>query len=130
MNKEQLDLLQKDFIVCKNYLRKVASTLVDEGISKYPIFVALFDETDIDIGIPILRKEELGTSYTFHASHFEDFTNKNIVIEEKRAAFMENFKDPKLFCCIFVVSYEESNFVFIPYDNEVTWEPTQRELLN
>jgi hypothetical protein len=101
LNQELIQLLQQDFTICKNYLRKVGLTIMGEGISKFPIFAAVTEAIDLDIGVPIIRHEELGTHYTFNASHLEDFVNKQIVDEQKTSVFIDNFKDPSKYCCIF-----------------------------
>ena len=48
MNKDVLTVLQEDFNVCKKFIQKVAKTLLNEEVSKYPIFVAVFEDQDID----------------------------------------------------------------------------------
>jgi len=83
MNKDVLTVLQEDFNVCKKFIQKVAKTLLNEEVSKYPIFVAVFEDQDIDLGIPILRREEIGSAFTFNASHLEEFSNKGLVLEDK-----------------------------------------------
>lgn len=130
MNNETLKMLQNDFVVCRNYLRKVSETMLAEKITNYPVFAAIPENADIDAGIPVLRKEELGTNFTFNASHLEDLANREIISADKRAVFIENYKDPNVFCCILMIDAEHSGFVFIPYDQEVIWEPKNRELLN
>lgn len=94
---ELIQLLQQDFTVCKNYLRKVGLTIMDEGISKFRIFAAVTETIDLDIGVPIIRHEELGTHYTFNASHLEDFVNKQIVEEQKTKVFIEKINLKKIF---------------------------------
>lgn len=130
MNNESLKILQHDFAICRNYLRKVSQTMIEENITKFPVFAALPEEADLDVGVPVLRREELGTSYTFNASHLEDLANKEIIAADKRSVFVENYKDPAVYCCILMIDAESTGFVFIPYDQEVVWEPKNRELLN
>jgi hypothetical protein len=89
MNKDVLTVLQEDFNVCKKFIQKVAKTLLNEEVSKYPIFVAVFEDQDIDLGIPILRREEIGSAFTFNASHLEEFANKGLVLEDKQAKHFE-----------------------------------------
>jgi len=130
LNQELIQLLQQDFAVCKNYLRKVGLTIMSEGISKFPIFAAVTETIDLDIGVPIIRHEELGTHYTFNASHLEDFVNKQIIDEKNTNVFIDNYKDPLKYCCVFLSDPSDSSFIFIPYDAETVWEPKNREELN
>ena len=130
MKKEHLNYLYNDFTSCKNFLQSLSSALRKDGVTNYPIFVAMHEDFDIDIGVPVLRSEEIGTYYSFNASHLEDFVNKNIIQEDKVAVFISNYKDAEKFCCIFLSDPEESSFLFMPYENDMVWEPRNRELLN
>jgi hypothetical protein len=130
LNQDNIQLLQQDFVICKNYLRKVALTIINEGISKYPIFIAMNSDIDLDLGVPIIRQEELGTNFTYNASHLEDFVNKDIVSVEKSPVFIENYKNAEKFCCLLLSENKDASFVFIPYDSETVWEPKNREELN
>jgi hypothetical protein len=62
----------------KNSFIKLSKTLLNEEVSKYPIFVAVFEDQDLDLGIPILSREEIGSAFTFNASHLEEFANKGL----------------------------------------------------
>jgi hypothetical protein len=80
MNKDVLTVLQEDFNVCKKFIQKVAKTLLNEEVSKYPIFVAVFEDQDIDLGIPILRREEIGSAFTFQCIAFGRVCQQRISI--------------------------------------------------
>ena len=125
-----MNLLHNDFTACKVFLQTLATALRKDGVSNYPIFVAVHDDFDLDIGVPVIRNEEVGTFYSFNASHLEDFVNKKIITEEKIEAFISNYKEAEKFCCIFLSEPEESSFLFIPYSSDMIWEPKNRELLN
>jgi hypothetical protein len=127
---EALQILHKDFAICKKFLQTVSLALRKDGVSKYPIFVALHEDIDLDIGVPIIRSEETGTYFSINASHLEDFVNKKIIEKEKAEIFISNYKDPEKFCCIFFSEPEVSSFAFIPYSNDTVWEPKNREQLN
>lgn len=130
LKNESLQILHKDFTICKKFLQTVSLALRKDDVSKYPIFLALREDYDLDIGVPIIRNEEIGTYYSFNASHLEDFVNKGIVQEDKAEAFIANYKDADKFCCLFISEPDATSFAFIPYTNDTVWEPKIREELN
>ncbi len=109
---EVLSLLHEDLDVSKNLLWTIKEQVQKSGISNYPIFVAS-DEV-IDLGRIVIDKEQLGINRYFFASHLEEFAVKEIVAEDKIDAFREVYKEHKEELCIFVVSKESGDFVFLP----------------
>lgn len=98
------------------YLRSVALSMVSGGISKYPIFVALRDEQDLDLGLPIIHRNETDTEWSIHASHLEDFVNKGVVHDDKVIDFRSAYKNPADYLCVFVAHDGANCFVFVPFD--------------
>lgn len=88
--------------------------MIEEGYTSFPIFVA--HQLNIQLGEPILEHHELGTNWTIHASHLEEFIEKGLILKERENLFRETFKNPDEFACMFVVSPEGGRFVFIPYE--------------
>ena len=48
----------------------------------------------------------------------EEFQQRNIVAEDKAAAFKEVYKDPDEFCCLFVTDKDFFRFIYVPYPVE------------
>jgi hypothetical protein len=111
---QYLQSLRGDLILYKESLKETAADMIKEGFSDFPIFVA--HQLEIELGEPILDRTELGTNWTIHASHLEEFVEKGLVQKERETLFKETYKDPAEFACLFVVSKEGGRFVFIPYD--------------
>lgn len=108
-----LKSLELDLKFYDESIKEVALEIISEGISKYPIFVA--HQHELNLGEPILDKEELNTSWSIHASTIEEFTEKGLVQPDKRDRFEKQYKDPFTFMCVFVIVPEGANFVFYPY---------------
>jgi hypothetical protein len=117
-DEEILASLHHDLNVCRNYIRQVAQGMLKGNVSKYPIFVAIRSQPDIDLGLPIINRDELELAWSVNASHLEDFVNTNIIHQDKLNIFMKNYKDPKEFMCIFVAEEGMMSFIFMPYDNK------------
>jgi hypothetical protein len=104
--------LQKDLALYKESIKEVAVEIRVEGLSDYPIFVA--HQLDITLGELILDRNDLGTSWSIHASTLEEFIERGIIISTKKEAFLKNYKNASEFACIFVVVPEGANFVYYP----------------
>jgi len=108
-----LKSLKKDLDFYSESIREVAGEMLAEGYTRYPIFIA--HQHEVSLGEPILERTELGTQWSVHASSLEEFLERGLVAEDRKAYFVQNFKDPNGFMCLFVVVPEGANFVFYPY---------------
>ncbi|MES2810524.1 MAG: hypothetical protein V4619_17955 [Bacteroidota bacterium] len=106
--------LRKDLKMFSESVYEVAVEIMVEGLSNYPIFVA--HQHELKLGELILDKNELGTDWSIHASTLEEFVERGIVKAELKQRFIESYKAPKDFMCVFVVVPEGANFVFVPYE--------------
>jgi hypothetical protein len=129
-DEEILASLHNDLNVCRNYIRQVSQGMVKGNVSKYPIFVVMRSETDIDLGLPIINKEEMDLTWAVNASHLEDFVNNKIIIESKVADFRKNYKDPNEFMCVFVAEEGMMSFIFMPYDKPQNKLDVSKDQLN
>lgn len=105
--------LKKDLELYKEAIKEVAIEIMVEGLSAYPIFIA--HQLDVTLGELILDRNDLGTSWTIHASTLEEFIERGIVKTAKREAFLKSYKDASDYACLFVVVPEGANFVYFPY---------------
>src|SRR6476659_5962628 len=95
-----LKTLEPDLKFYSDSIREVATEIMVEGISQYPIFIA--HQHEIKIGEPILDKNELNTEWSINASTLEEFQEAGIVLEDKKARFIKTYKNPNEFMCLFV----------------------------
>lgn len=93
-------------------LGKAADTVLDEGVSKYPIFVA--HQIGADIGIPIIDRAKVNGNWNIHLSSLEEFVTKQIVEMEKVDEFRDVYKNPRKYICLFVLSELGATFNFLP----------------
>ena len=108
-----LKSLESDLKFYSESIKEVATEIMLEGISEYPIFVA--HQHEVKLGEPILDRIELNTEWSIHASTIEEFSEKGIIQENKKDRFIAQYKDPQHFMCLFVIVPEGANFVFYPY---------------
>lgn len=111
-----LKSLETDLRLYSESIREIAVEIMVEGLTSYPIFVA--HQHEIALGEMILNKEELNTDWTIHASTLEEFVEKGIIKKELRERFIDTYKNPHDYMCVFTVVPEGANFVFFPYGKE------------
>lgn len=123
LDEEVYKSLHDDLEVCRDYIKQISQGMIKGGVSKYPVFVAMRGEMEIDIGLPLINRNDFDISWNFNISHLEDFVNRQIVKPEKAIDFIKAYKKPEEFMCIFVAEEDAMSFVFMPYNRH-------RELLN
>lgn len=111
-NESPLKSLETELILYSDSIKEVAEDIIAD-LSKYPIFIA--HQHEAKIGELIIDKEELATEWNIHASTLEEFIERGVINSEKQEFFKQNYKDPNLYICVFVMVPEGANFVFYPY---------------
>jgi len=112
---EKLLSLRQDLKKVGNYLQSVSSEIIENKVSRYPVFI-VHKEPSISMGRVVLQAETSGTFWTFSASLLEEFVKKGIIDKEKIDDFRDVYKDPKMFACFFLLTPEDMEFIFCPYD--------------
>lgn len=112
MIEQYLEVLNKDLKYYKSSIKEVSEDIQNEGYSNYPIFIAsVFHNT---LGEVILDAQEMGRTFTISASTLEELVKQDVIPEDKSAFFKENFKDPKLFACVLMLTTKTQQFIFYP----------------
>jgi hypothetical protein len=88
---------------------KAADTILDAGVSAYPVFICA--QQEIAIGVTLVATPD---SWIIQASTLEELVTKQIITQENIPNFRSVYKDPTSFLCIFVVLETSSNFIFLP----------------
>ncbi len=105
--------LERDLKFFGESIREVATEIRVEGISEFPIFIA--HQHELALGELILDRHDLNTNWSIHASTLEEFVERGVIKKELKQRFIDTYKDPDKFICVFVVTPEGANFVFVPY---------------
>jgi hypothetical protein len=112
----ELQELNQNLNIYKESIREISEEIIDNQVSKYPIFIASREETNL--GKQIIDKEELALEWSINASTLEEFVRRKIVLENKLEAFKKSYKDPRKFLCVFTLLTENAGFIYLPYDEE------------
>ena len=105
--------LEIDLKLFNESIREVAVEIMVEGLSMYPIFVA--HQHEVAIGEVILDKDDINSDWSINASTLEEFMERGIIKKELKQRFIDTYKKPENFMCVFVIVPEGANFVFFPY---------------
>ncbi len=112
MSKTELFIqLENELKRYQKVMTEAADIILEQDVTRYPIFVA--HQQEVEIGIPITKLEG-GEKWAIHASSLEEFVSKQIIFPEKIEEFKRNYKEAKDSICIFVLSELGAQFVFIP----------------
>jgi hypothetical protein len=116
VNKQLLGLASQDFIKVTDQLKEASYQVRKRGFSQHPIFVAV--QKDLELGILLIEKHELGNEWHYRASFLDEFIQRNLIGMESIEMFKENFKNPDEYCCLFVIHGDFAGFVFIPFPED------------
>ena len=113
LNGKYLGTISNDFVkVCDN-LKEASYQIRDRGFSKYPIFP--MSKSHAPVGQLLIKTGEMDNSWNYNASFLNEFVQRSLIESDKEDEFIDKFKDPDEFCCLFVLDKDFTNFVFIPY---------------
>ncbi|MHA8054147.1 hypothetical protein [Aquirufa sp. OSTEICH-129A] len=118
LNGKYLGLISSDFILVSELIKEASYQIKKRGFSDFPIFVT--SHRPIEIGQKLIGVNEMnGNKWNYHASTMEEFLQRGLVAEENKELFVQNYKDIEEFACLFVVDGQFTNFVFIPFPEEM-----------
>lgn len=105
--------LEKELKPYKKMLAQAADVILNERVSKYPVFVV--HQQEIELGIALI---EAGNKlrWSVNASTLEEFVSKDIIFMDKAKEFMDTYKNPESHLCLFILSELGAQFIFIPRD--------------
>jgi len=108
--------LQTDVLPLRDQLAEAAETVVDEGVSNYPIFFAYAG--DVNEQAPGIYVTDLATKRGFtwriNITTLEEMVAKTVIPPEKIDPFREVYKKNSDAICFLIVDEEGARFGFVP----------------
>ncbi len=111
--KKLLEILAEDLDFYSPMIKEVATDLLKENFTQYPIFIA--HQHEVKLGEPILLAADYAREFTIHASTLEELVEKKLVLPEREEDFKRNFKNPKETMCILLITPGDARFIYVPY---------------
>jgi len=109
---DQLKELKVQLGPFKKIMGQASDAIIDQEVSKYPIFI--INKTEIAVGIPLVTEPIEPAGWLINASFLEEFTTKQIIAADKIEDFKSVYGDPKKRFCLFVIADFGATFVFLP----------------
>lgn len=111
----ELRSLEQNLNIYKESIREIADEILDNNVSKYPVFIASREE--VNLGRLVIDKEDLALDWSIYASTLEEFVRRGIVKQDRLDLFRKNYKNPREFICLFSILEDNAGFIFLPYDS-------------
>lgn len=105
--------ISQDFVKVAETLKEASYQIRKRGFSEYPIFP--ISRTDIPLGQLLIGRSDMETKWHYYATYLDEFLQRKLVLDDKLDDFVQTYKDPDEFCCLFVVDEDFTNFLYIPY---------------
>lgn len=112
-----MGVISSDFVKVADILKDAAYQIKSRGYSNFPIFPICRQTTEI--GQTLIPKGHLDTTWNYNISYIDEFVQRELIAKANEEEFKSVFKDPEEFCCLFVIDYDFTNFVFIPYPEDL-----------
>lgn len=111
-NSEKFVLLHKELEPYRQILEKAYVRILEQGATKFPIFV--LHQEEMSVGIPIVLRETNGGLWNIYASSLEEFATKQLIRPERLEEFQGLYTRKGNELCLFVLSELGASFVFLP----------------
>jgi len=116
LNKKIMGLVSSDFIKVSDQLKEASYQIRKRGFSDNPIFILTY--TEVELGALLIGPEEMSNRYSYRASYMQEFVDRKLIGEESVDLFLENYKNPDEYCCLFALIGDFSGFIFVPYPED------------
>lgn len=107
--------LQENLRPYQAKLNEVATTVRDEDVSNYPIFLAYPEEEQtIGLGLPLFRVAVAGqNAWALHLTTLEELVGRQVVLTEKVGDFTALYKKSADALCLLIFVEGEARFGFL-----------------
>lgn len=114
LDPKYLGKISSDFVKVAEQLKEASYQIRKRGFSKYPVFPV--SKIDQPIGQLLYQVGQMENTWNYYASFMEEFAQRELFEDENK--FVEAYKDPDEYCCLFIIDREFTNFVFIPFPED------------
>ena len=93
-------------------MKEAFEGVINEGVSKYPVFI--FHQQEVTMGIPIADRHKIAGDWSVNISTLEEFYIKGLVtIEQVDEIKSKIYGELPMYCCL-VLSEEKGSLIFLP----------------
>jgi hypothetical protein len=101
----------------EDILKKLLAVLEDDLGFYSPMIkeVSLEMVKEVKLGEPILLKEDYAREFSINACTLEELKERKLVLPDREADFIANYKNAKEFMCILFITPGDARFIYAPY---------------
>ena len=112
-----LGTVTADFVKVAENLKEASYLIRKQGLYAYPIF--LMARIPLAIGAILVEKEAMDNQWCYYAAYLDLLVQHGLIANNSIDAFQRTYKDPDTYCCLLVVDNNLTNFIFVPYPEEL-----------
>lgn len=119
-----LGTISEDFVKAASLLKESFYQIKVRKISDYPI--AVICRTAQPIGSLLVAAGQMDLTWNYYLSYLDEFVQRGLLEEVAgQQAFIQTYRNPEEYCCLFVVDEKFTQFVYIPYPDDVQEEENE-----
>lgn len=112
--------LEEDLKRYRKALNNALEIMLDQELTNYPIFI--LHQQELEMGVSLIEAGPNTGVWSVHASSLEEFSVKNIILEDRITEFQKVYNEHTDHVCLFVLSELGAQFIFYPRD-ETLYQP-------
>ncbi len=112
--------LEDDLRRYRKALNEALVIMLDQEVSKYPIFI--IHQQELEMGVKLIEAGPETGIWSVHASSLEEFVVKSLIEEDKISEFQKIYKSHSNHFCIFVLSELGAQFIYYPRTDQLYTE--------
>lgn len=102
---------EKCILQFKKICSQALQIVMEQDVSLYPVLVA--HRLDVNLGLPLLRHAQTGSSFALRISTLEELVTKQIIALENIQQFKGLYRKHRNRFCVLVIDDLVADFVFI-----------------
>ncbi len=114
LSESELNDLRETLLPYSNTLAQTVSSVIDQDISNYPVFILHKNDEEIGIGLSVIAGDNNSKGWFVNISTLEELAAKQVIAMEKVTYFTDIYKKNKGTFCCFVWINGNAQVIFIP----------------
>ena len=118
MKKETSDYIERfgqQLHFYQQLMQEAFEGVINEDVSRYPVFI--FHQQEMNVGLPIVDRDQIGGEWSVNISTLEEFYIKGIVtIEQVEEIKSKIIGQPPQYCCM-VLFEGKGSLIFVDREN-------------
>ena len=112
---KMLEVLYYDFRIVKGRLQQASFDMFRHNECNNSVFVASVNKL-ANVFPMLIDKGDMQNELFYYETNVDNLCKLSVIDANKFSAFMQRYKDPRLYCCILcIVGSVNNSYVYLPY---------------